>query len=244
MHPILFNAGPVAVYSYGTMFAVGFAVSFFFMYRQAVRNNIDKDVITNLAFLTLFSGIAGARILYIIINIGYYLAHPSDVLNLSKGGLIFYGGFFGGIAAFAYYSTRKKIGFLNAADICMPYLALTHAFGRIGCFLNGCCYGKISSGGFSYPTQIYSSILLILIFFILRFWQTRRHFVGEIFLAYCLIYSIKRFFIEFLRGDNMPVAFGLTMSQLISIFVFICGGIVFLLKMKEWQKKKISSGLK
>lgn len=244
MHPILLKIGPLTVYSYGTMLAIGFAVSFFLIYRQAIRNNIDKDAITNLALLTLFAGIAGGRILYIITNAEYYLAHPLEVFNLSKGGLVFYGGFFGGVAAFAYYSERKKIGFWNAADIFAPYLALTQAFGRIGCFLNGCCYGKQAEGGSLYPAQIYSSVLLAAIFLILLFWQKRRRFKGEVFLAYCLLYSIKRFFIEFLRGDNMPVAFGLTMSQLISISIFIFGCIIFSLKAREWAKRKTLSGLK
>ena len=256
MHPILFKIGPVTVYSYGTMFALGFVVAFFFICFQAIRNNIDKDIIVNLAFITLFFGIAGARLLYVTTNIGYYLSHPLEVLDFSKGGLVYYGGFFGGVAAFAYYSVRKGIGFWNAADICAPYLALTQSFGRIGCLLNGCCYGKSAPADFPfgiahsefsgpvYPTQIFSSILLFLTFVILRYWQGRRRFMGEIFLIYCLLYPAQRFMVEFLRGDNMQVLFGLTMSQLISAVVFACGGFIFILKAAEWQKRKISSGLK
>lgn len=256
MHPILLKIGPVTIYSYGTMFALGFVIAFFFIYFQAVRNNIDKDIIANLAFITLFSGIAGARLLYVAVNIDYYLFNPLEVFDFSKGGLVYYGGFIVGAAAFAYYSIRKGIGFWNAADICAPYLALTQSLGRMGCFLNGCCYGKpvpadfplgIASskfGGPVYPTQIYSAICLFLTFLILRYWQPRRRFKGEIFLIYCILYPAQRFVIEFLRGDNMPVFLGLTMSQLISVAIFTFGGLMFILKTMEWQKKKILSGLK
>ena len=256
MHPILLKIGPITVYSYGTMIALGFAVSLFLICRQAIRNNMDKDLVINLVFITLLAGFTGGRILYVLLNIRYYLGNPLEIFNLSKGGLVYYGGFIAGVAAFAYYSIKKGMGFWNAADICVPYLALTQSFGRIGCFLNGCCYGKPAPADFSfgmaclrldtavYPTQIYASFILLLIYIVLRYWQGRRRFKGEIFLAYAMIYSTQRFFVEFLRGDNAQIFLGLTVSQVISVTVFVLGGTLFIIKDREWEKKKARSILK
>jgi len=238
------------------MIALGFAVSLFLICRQAIRNNIDKDLVVNLVFITLLAGFTGGRILYVLLNIRYYLGNPLEIFNLSKGGLIYYGGFIAGVAAFAYYSTKKGMGFWNAADICAPYLALTQSFGRIGCFLNGCCYGKPAPADFPfgtvcsqfgttiYPTQLYSSSILLLIYVILRYWQGRRRFKGEIFLAYAMIYSTQRFLVEFLRGDNAQIFSGLTVSQVISVAVFTSGVVLFTIKAGKWEKIKVSSDLR
>jgi len=115
-------------------------------------------------------------------------------------------------------------------------------------FLNGCCYGVAAPAGYPLavifpgegiarqPTQAYSSLSLILIFIILRLWQDRRHFAGEIFLGYCMLYSLKRFLLESLRGDNPVILSGLTISQGLSVVVFIIAITVFALKAAKWKK--------
>ena len=240
MHPILLKVNSLNVYSYGFMVALGFAVAVFLMCASAGKFNLNKDRVIDLSILVLVAGVIGARLLYIILNLKYYIANPLEIPQLSKGGLVWYGGFLAAIAAMIIYVRRKGLGFLAVADFFVPYLALAQAFGRIGCFLNGCCYGIEAPPGYPlavifpqdfcsrHPTQIYAALALILMYIILRLWQEKPHFTGEIFLAYCMLYSVKRFLIEFLRGDNPRVVLGLTLSQATSTAVFFVSLFVFI----------------
>ncbi|MCM8760586.1 MAG: prolipoprotein diacylglyceryl transferase [Candidatus Omnitrophica bacterium] len=252
MHPILFKLGPISVYSYGVMVALGFAVSLGLIWHRAPTFGLDRDKVIDYAILVLITGVAGARILYVLLNLEYYVARPLEVVNLSKGGLVWYGGFALALTASLLFVRIKRLDFWAMSDLVAPYLALAQAFGRVGCFFNGCCYGVevrqdfplgavLAPDGISrFPAQLYSAFLLIAIFALLRFWQDRKHFNGEIFLGYCMLYADKRFFMEFLRGDNPKILMGLTLSQLISISVFMVASALFVYMLERW-KKGISS---
>lgn len=247
MHPVIIKIGPLCIYSYGLMVALGFAAATLLAYRHADDFGIDKERVIDLGIVMLVCGIVGARIVYIVLNFQYYARNPMEIVNLTKGGLVWYGALIFGMIAAAWHVHKKKISFWTAADLFAPYIALAQAFGRIGCLLNGCCYGSVAPSGsilnivfpgesaFRYPTQIFSAMALLLIFAILRIWQDRRHFIGEIFLGYCLLYSVKRFIIEFFRGDNPRIFHGLTISQLISVAIFIvCFGL-FIYRCLKWK---------
>ncbi len=249
MHPILFEFGPLTIYSYGVMVALGFALATACVYHRAPQFNIDKNKMVDIMILVLVSGIAGARVFYILQNIGYYRANPYEIINLSKGGLVWYGGFLAGLGGLIVYVKMNRMSFWAVVDLIVPYVALAQAFGRLGCFLNGCCYGTevpasfifavpmAQDGALHHPTQIYSALLLALIFIVLRIWQEHRRFVGEIFLGYCMLYSLKRFFVEFLRGDNPRIYFGLTISQVISCAVCIVSVVIFTILVSRWKKR-------
>jgi phosphatidylglycerol:prolipoprotein diacylglycerol transferase len=236
------------MYSYGVMVALGFAVATLLIYRHAGRLDLNKDKIVDMLVLTLLCGIVGARLLYIALNLQYYIASPLEVFDLSKGGLVWYGGFVAGVVAATAYIKANRLDFWIVMDLIVPYVALAQVFGRIGCFLNGCCYGSILPHGCAlgvtfpdslaarYPTQIYSSLLLLGIYVVLRVWQELPHFKGEIFLAYCILYPLKRFAIEFLRGDNPKILLGMTISQVISLGVFLAALVVFTKKRLEWRR--------
>jgi len=253
MHPVLLKFGPFVVYSYGVMVAIGFALSSALIWRRAGIFNLNKEKCVDLAILVLVSGILGARLLYVFLNIPYYRANPLEVIMLSKGGLVWYGGFLSALIAMAAYIRLNRLDFWSVADLFAPYAALAQAFGRIGCFLNGCCYGIKTPAGFPLavtfpcdaeprlPAQLISAGLLFLIFWILAARQRNRRFGGEIFFAYCLLYSLKRFGMEFLRGDNPKVLFGLTVSQLISAAIFVAALAVFLYKARRWKKRPAAS---
>lgn len=240
MHPILLKLGPVTIYSYGAMVAAGFAAALFMLTRDAPKSGIAKSKVIDLAILALFSGIIGARLLYILINPQHYLSNPLEIINLSKGGLVWYGGFITAIAAVGLYIGKAGLKFWTLADLFAPCIALAQAFGRIGCFLNGCCYGVETGKGFIFairfpgqevyrqPVELYSAAALFLIFVILRFMRAKRLFSGAVFLAYLTLYSFKRFVIEFLRGDNPHILLGLTMSQVISIIVLAVSMVIFI----------------
>ena len=228
MHPIICQMGPFTIYSYGLLLVVAFLVSSTLAAFQAKKQKINPDIIFNLSFTVFISGIIGARSLYVIENITYYLRNPLEIIMLQLGGLSWFGGLILGFLSGTVYLKKKKLSIYRILDLMSPFVALGQAIGRIGCLLNGCCFGKISKFGLYFPvhklvlipTQIYSSLALVFIFIILRFLQDRPHKEGEIFFAYLLFYSIKRFFIEFWRADNEIILFGLTLFQLMGIAVF------------------------
>lgn len=239
MHPEICKIGPFTIYSYGLMLAVAFIVSSALAGLQAKRNNINPDIIFNLSLLVFISGIIGARILYIFENATYYIRNPFEIVMLQHGGLSWFGGVVVAIIFGISYLKKRNLPIYKILDLVVPFVALAQAIGRIGCLLNGCCFGKISKFGLYFqihklvliPTQLYSSLILIFIFVILRFLQDRPHRKGQIFFLYLLLYSIKRFFIEFWRLDNQVIFLGLTLFQIISIIIFILSAIkLFLIK--------------
>jgi phosphatidylglycerol:prolipoprotein diacylglycerol transferase len=140
------------------------------------------------------------------------------------------------------YLKKKKLPVYKILDLIVPFVALAQAIGRVGCLLNGCCLGKVSTFGLYFParqtvlipTQLYSSLILIFIYVILRLLQQRPHREGQIFFAYLLLYSLKRFFIEFWRENDATFG-GLSLFQIISIAVFA----VALIKIIAIQRNKV-----
>ncbi|MFH0763755.1 MAG: prolipoprotein diacylglyceryl transferase [Candidatus Omnitrophota bacterium] len=236
MHPILLKIGPITIYSYGVMVALGFAVFTFLVWRRAEKFNINRDKIIDLAIIMLVSGIIGARLLYVLLNLSFYIANPLDIIKLSKGGLVWYGGFAAALFAVMIYLKNNALNFWEAADLIAPYIALAQAFGRIGCYMNGCCYGI---NGF--PIQLAASASLFIIFIILLVMQEMRHFPGEIFLSYCVLYSLKRFVIEFFRGDNPKVLSVFTISQIASVIIFMAALALFTYRASAWKKRHSNS---
>jgi len=220
MYPIICKIGPFTIYSYGLMLVLAFLAASHLAGAQAKKESIDKEIILNLAFVAFISGIIGARVLYVLQNIGHYLANPLEIIMLQYGGLSWFGGLISGSLCAAGYLKKKKLSVYKAMDLVAPFAALAQSIGRLGCFLNGCCYGKDAI-----PAQLYSSLILVLIFIILRILQERPHKEGRIFFTYLLLYSLKRFFIEFFRGDAQIIFAGLTLFQLMSIAIFIFAAI-------------------
>lgn len=229
MHPTICSLGPITIYSYGLMLALAFTIGSALAGLEARKQNFNPEIIFNLAFLAFFSGIIGARIFYVVNNLSYYLKNPPEIFMLQNGGLSWFGGLILGVSSALFYLKKKKLPIYKTLDLIIPFLALGQALGRIGCLLNGCCFGKISQYGIYFPvhklvlipTQLYSALVLLAIFIILRFLQDRPHKDGQIFFAYLLFYSTKRFFIEFLRADSPEFFLGLTLFQILSILIFI-----------------------
>jgi len=248
MHPVLFTVGCFSVYAYGVMVAAGFAAAAFLAYRGAEAFGLDRNRVVDVTIVALIAGIAGARALYVALNAPYYAEHPAEILNLARGGLVWYGGFVAALGAVAVCCRIAGWRVLNFLDLFVPYVALAQAFGRIGCFLNGCCYGVAVPSGtwcavsfpgeelLRLPTQLYSALALFAIFLVLLAWQARRRFIGEVFLGYCLLYAVKRFAVEFFRGDNPKLACALTISQWISVAVFVAAAGFFTYKAVTWKK--------
>lgn len=236
MYPVICQIGPFTVFSYGLMLAIAFIVASVLAGARAKNEGINPDIIFNLSFFIFICGIIGARLFYVFENFSYYFKHIPEIIKLQQGGLSWFGGFFAACICGFIYIKSKKLSFLKMLDLLAPFLALAQSLGRIGCLLNGCCFGKVSSFGLYFeahdavliPTQLYSSIFLLALFYFLRLAQDRPHKEGKVFFLYLLIYSLGRFFIEFLRADNAVLLGGLTLFQLISIALFIFSAFVLL----------------
>jgi phosphatidylglycerol:prolipoprotein diacylglycerol transferase len=237
MHPIICTLGPFTIYSYGLLLAIGFLVASGLGSLEAKRQGINPDMFFNFSFIIFISGIIGARVFYIVENISYYIKNPLDIIMLQHGGLSWFGGLGLSVISGVIYLKKKRLQVYKIFDLIVPFVALAQSLGRTGCLLNGCCFGRISRFGIYFqvheailvPTQLYSSLILIGIFVFLRALQDRPHKIGEIFFTYLLLYSLKRFFVEFWRADNAVVFFGLTLFQVLSISIFFLSLIKLIL---------------
>ncbi|MDD5500227.1 MAG: prolipoprotein diacylglyceryl transferase, partial [Candidatus Omnitrophica bacterium] len=170
MLPEICHIGNFTVYSYGLMLVLAFFVSVHFAGRQAARQGVEPAKIFDLCFYVFIAGIAGSRVLYVVNNFAYFAAHPLEIVMLQRGGMAIFGGIIFGFACAFIFIRKNKMGLLFTLDLLAPFVALGQSIGRIGCFLNGCCYGRPSEFGLYFPsagqklipTQLYSSLLLFL----------------------------------------------------------------------------------
>jgi len=227
MFPIICQIGPATIYSYGLMLALGVLLCSFLLTRDAKAFNINRDSLFDLIFWVVISGIIGARFFYILLNGEYFLRNPLEIIMVNKGGLAWQGSLIGGIVSGIIFIKRIKWDIGSILDLTAPYVALGQSIGRIGCFLNGCCFGHESSWGIFfplhaaklYPTQLFSSVGLLFIYFFLRFYRKFSQ-KGDVFLAYLLLASALRFFIDFFRADHFNLFWGLSIFQIICVVIF------------------------
>jgi phosphatidylglycerol:prolipoprotein diacylglycerol transferase len=224
---ILVSIGPFNIYSYGVMLALAFIVGTLLAQKRSVKSGVDANKILDLILYLLVSGVVGARALFVIINWDYYKDNFADVIKVWEGGLVFYGGLILALAAGIYYLKRNRLPILKVADILSPSVAIGVAIGRIGCFLNGCCYGKNPN----IPTQLFESGWALIMFFILLAIERYKKFDGFLFWLFLLFYSLGRFVIEGIRDYefNYILWGGLTISQGISVVLGIIA-LVFLIR--------------
>lgn len=256
MYPILLKIGFIHIYSYGLMVGCAFFISAFCLSRRAARAGFKEDFFWNLCFWALIGGIAGGRLVYIILNFQFFRDNPPEVFMLWHGGLVWYGGLLGGILCALAYVKLKKERIARVLDELAPFVALGHSIGRIGCFLNGCCYGRPAAWGIYFPAhndylipaQLFSSLDLLAIFIILRVIQERApacrqtgHRQGFIFVAYLLLSSLERFLMEFLRNDSAPIFYGLTIFQIISSAIFLITLCLWTIILLSHKKKPASA---
>ncbi len=230
MHPIVCQIGSFPVYSYGLFLAIGVFVSSWLLASEAKRIGVSRDTVYDLAFWVVLCGIAGARLFYVLLDLSYFIQDPLEIIMLQKGGLAWQGSFIGGLIGGVIFLRRKSIPLWKFLDITAPYIALGHAIGRIGCLLNGCCYGKTAAWGLFFPvwdarlipTQIFMAIGQICIFILLKVFSSKARFEGQVFVWYLILSSVERFTVEFFRGDH-ELFWGLSVFQYVCIAIFLAG---------------------
>jgi phosphatidylglycerol:prolipoprotein diacylglycerol transferase len=241
VHPIAFQLGSFPVYWYGVMIALAFLSGLWTASRRGLRDGFAPEKILDLGPWLIIGGLLGARAFFVI---SYwreeFAAKPfSEIFMIRHGGLVFYGGLIGASLGCILYARVKKLPLWKLADVLTPSIALGYVFGRIGCLLNGCCYGRVCTlpwaihfpyGHETYPhgvhpTEIYDALLNLGLYAALAVLYRRKRFDGQVFATYLLCYAITRSFVEYFRGDY-PAAHlhgGLTPAHLVSIAIFAAG---------------------
>lgn len=249
MHPILFKLGPLTFYSYGFFYALAFLVGILTSIYFAKKEGMNSEIILDLALYVIISAILGARLFYVLGQWEQFKDQLLEIIMIQKGGLVFLGGLILSLITIFLYARRKNLSLLKLFDALSPGATLGYALGRIGCFLNGCCFGlptKLPWGmvfspeslaGFYFPdqhlhpTQLYASFAMSFAFLLLVIIYRRKSFDGQIFFFALIFYSLYRFLNEFLRYSPIHWV-GLTPAQWLVIPLFLLGswGILFLRK--------------
>jgi phosphatidylglycerol:prolipoprotein diacylglycerol transferase len=256
MHPVLFKIPLInfPVHAYGFMLALSFLAGIWIASVRAKRAGLKPEVIADLGFWVIIAAIVGSRAYYVLLHFDEFSGDLLAIINpfhhgtVGIGGLVMFGGFIGAVLAGAFFFRRKRIPFLPYADACAPSVALGVALTRIGCFLNGCCYGSPAAhGGVSfpvssaagmyqqqvhaaglYPAQLYESAGGLCMVFILLLVEKRKPFTGFLFYCVGLLYTVLRFGVDFFRfyGPDERLA-GLSHNQIVCIVLFVVfGGLI------------------
>ncbi|MDP8253938.1 MAG: prolipoprotein diacylglyceryl transferase [Candidatus Kaelpia aquatica] len=246
MHPVIIQFGSLAIRSYGVMLVIAFLAAFYLAKYDSKRIGLNKKNMDSIANYLLLGGLLGARVYYgLFYDPYYYFTKPWALLFIWQGGLAVHGAIIGGILSLYIFSKRNSAEFLKLADFLIPLLLLGQAIGRIGCFLNGCCYGlptekpwgiiftKDSSAYYQYgfqalhPTQLYEFILSLIGFVFL--WVIRKDspFRGFIFSLYLIYYGLIRFYISLFRADSLYLwGSNIKIAYLVSLGLVLFGVVV------------------
>ncbi|MBR2764792.1 MAG: prolipoprotein diacylglyceryl transferase [Blautia sp.] len=244
MRSELLHIGPFTLYGYGLMIGIGILAAWILAAVRSKKIGLDPDKVFSWVLCALIGGLGGAKVLFWILEWREIAADPGFLIDTIGDGFVVYGGIIGGILVTWIYCRIKKDPFPVTFDLFMPSIALAQGFGRLGCLLAGCCYGKETDGPFYVvlnhsdyapahvhllPTQLISSFLNFMNALILvKLGDSRKRPTGAVGAIYLINYSAGRFLVEFLRGDPYRGTVGpLSTSQFIAVFT-LAGGIFLL----------------
>ncbi|GAB4452145.1 MAG: prolipoprotein diacylglyceryl transferase [Armatimonadaceae bacterium] len=245
MLPVLFEVGSFKVHTWGLLLMAGFLLGVWRAAKNASRYQFEKEDVWDVSLVGLFGGILGGRLAFVLLNIREFAANPLSVFAFWEGGMTSFGGFIGGIAAGLLMCRFKKMNLWDMADLAAVSLPLGYCLGRIGCFLNGCCYGGVCElpwavrfhlhdGALtppSHPAQLYSAIAALIIFALLVPLERNRQFRGQIILAFGFLYGVYRFLVEFVREGATADQSGLlnlTEAQVASLVLSGLAAVAYL----------------
>jgi len=246
MHPTIVQIGPLPLHSYGLLLALSFFFGILLAARRAPSRGLSPDLVYDTSLVIVFAAIIGARLLYVFFHLKE-MRGILDVLALWGGGLTMYGGVLAAMGAAWLYLRRRRVPFLRMADVVAPSLGLGLGLTRVGCFLNGCCYGRPTTGPFGvhfpedsfvsglfagaavHPTQLYASLTGLLVLAILLLYDRWKPAEGRLFALWLVLDSLGRFVLDYFRyyEANVYIAGGLTLNQLIGIGLALIGVLLF-----------------
>lgn len=246
----LLHLGPITIHGYGFMIGVGILLCLILGLNRAKKYHLSEDAVLDIAIFGILIGFIGAKLLYVIVEFDHFIQNPLSVLG--SEGFVVYGGISAGVIAAIVYCRIKKLSFLEYFDLLVPSVALAQGFGRIGCFLAGCCYGRETtcalgvvfpqnslapSGIKLLPTQLFSAAGDFFILGILLWYSKRAKHRGDVGILYMMLYAIGRFFLELLRNDDRGAIGAFSTSQWISIGILILA-IVLKIVLQKAEKNK------
>ena len=221
----LLTIGPFTVYGYGLMIAIGILAAYLTGEYRAKKKKMDYNQVFYIVLWCVAGGFVGAKILYWLTEWRMILKDPGFLLDSLTDGFVVLGGILGGILTAYIYCHIKKMDFLRYFDLLIPSVALAQGFGRLGCLLAGCCYGKETASHFAitFTNSDFAHYFVLIL--------AAKHLKekGQVAGLYLILYSVGRFILEFYRGDLERGNVGiLSTSQFISIFTFCAGLLLFL----------------
>lgn len=240
MDPIAFQLGGLTVHWYGVLVALGFLAGLWTASRRAPRDGIAAEGIADLGPWLIVGAILGARVLYVVSYWETAFAGKPwyEPLLIHKGGLVFYGGLIGAALATIVFARWKRLPLWPLADALAPSISLGQVFGRLGCLMNGCCFGRAcerpwairfppdheTAGQPVHPTQLYEAALSLALYAGLAALHRRKRFDGQVFAAYLLGYAGVRSVVELFRGDYPQLGFGwVTPAHWVSAGILLAG---------------------
>ena len=243
--PVAFTIGSISVAWYGIMIALAVLVLVLWMLREVRKGaNLTNDTVLSTALVGIPSGVVFARLLHVVDRWDYYGQHLGQIVGGS--GLTIYGAVLGAALGIWIYSWVRRISFAYLADVLAPGIILAQAIGRVGCTLNGCCYGIESRlpwavvythpeslgpiGVPVHPTQIYELIYNLIVFAVLFKLRGRFKPDGSLFLIYLSLYSLWRFGVGFLREGTPFLFFGFHQAQVIALIMLVIAIPILALK--------------
>jgi len=258
MHPILIEFGNISIFTYGFLIALGVFMAYLFASQELnKRFGLPAEKTQMIFIVIIVAAVIGGKFFMIFENPKLYFSDPGRLLDNFGSGFVFYGSLIFAIPSIIYLFKKFKLPVLKAIDVFAFTGCIVHAFGRMGCFMAGCCHG-IPTHSFLgvtfnhpksvadplhialHPTQLYSVFLVSGIFFFLLRLRKRQLFDGQIFLTYIILYGLGRIVIEYFRGDlerGYLITGILTNSQFISLItISIAMYFYFQLRNKSFRK--------
>jgi phosphatidylglycerol:prolipoprotein diacylglycerol transferase len=238
LDPVCFAVGGHEIRWYGLMVALGFLVATVHWTLLGVRRGKRLDYGVDFGFLVMVTGMLGGRLGYVIAHPGRFLEQPGRILRFDEGGLVFYGGLILAILAVVVWARRKGEHPLDVLDFAMTGLPLGHAFGRVGCFINGCCYGAPAGVGWAteaagvlrHPIQLYEVLFNVGFYVVLNAGYSRRPRPGTLLALYLMVYPAWRIASAGWRGDKQALWMGWQVAQWMSLALIAAGVAVWALR--------------
>ncbi len=244
MHPILLEFGPIKLFTYGFCLALAFLSAIFIGSREAKRLGLPVDKFYDLCFYAVVAALVGSRLLYVILDLRPFLEHPLKIFALWEGGLDFQGGLFLALAVAIYYIRRYQLPWRTTLDAIGLGMPVGQFFGRIGCFMAGCCYGAPSHLPWAvtftnpqtlcplkeplHPAQLYEAFLSLGVFGVLSVLKTRKRFDGQVILTYFCLAGSVRFVVEFFRSPTdyrgPIIIWSMPLTQVIALGLAVVSG--------------------
>lgn len=248
MYPVIHISLP----TYAVLAFIGGTVAMVFMFFRKEKYGVEFSDYIKMFAISLVSGFVGSRLVFIISRMPWLIVDFSVehlVSTIIGGGLVFYGGLIGVLLGIAFYCKRKNIDCVNVYNMIAPAVPLFHTFGRIGCFMSGCCYGlELQKPWMLFdliifeqiPTQLIEALFEALLFVIIIILQ-RKNKANDYLKIYMIAYAIFRFIIEFFRGDDIRgFYFGISTSQLIAVAILIFYLVVGIKKRVRCFKRDVA----